>query len=207
MRTDFRAARAASRGGRSLPAGAVRIDQGTTPSYDNASIGPGGMAGTLTVTAPGTLLSNTGAALVSASGVGTLNILAGASVSGATGTVAQAAAGQVLLSAAGRTRLGCRQYRSFDVEIDFHYESFLGFSVLPIAICGILTLPIRLSKNGDVRFVSARSSETCSAPRRAMRLRHCSRQRMGAAPPARRARQSSCAHRTGRWIVSSDRRV
>lgn len=81
--------------------GAVQIDQGATPSYDTTSIGLAGTAGTLTVTDPGTALSNTGAVVVGASGDGTLNVLAGASVSGATGTVGQAAAGQVLIAGAG----------------------------------------------------------------------------------------------------------
>ncbi|WP_018388473.1 autotransporter domain-containing protein [Ancylobacter sp. FA202] len=81
--------------------GAVQIDQGATPSYENTSVGLGGMTGNLTVTDPGTVLSNSGAVVVGASGAGTLNILAGATVSGATGTVGQAGAGEVLLSGAG----------------------------------------------------------------------------------------------------------
>lgn len=121
MRPGFHPVRAASQGALmaalSLPAlcliagaacaqdldvtGAVQIDQGATPSYDNTSVGLGGMAGTLTVTDPGTMLSNSGAVVVGASGGGTLNILAGASVSSATGMVGQAAAGEVLLSGAG----------------------------------------------------------------------------------------------------------
>lgn len=81
--------------------GGVQIDHGATPSYDNTFIGLGGIAGTLTVTDPGTFLSNDAAVVVGASGTGALDVLDGASVSGASGTVGQAAVGTATISGTG----------------------------------------------------------------------------------------------------------